>query len=319
MMKRIIIVVLIPLFFICFSCGPKTRTITPLSESDKSNIKKVAINIQVDEKLDANISTIKQRYWASALAGFDGSCDYGSCLLLIPILLAWIVTEETVRSHMDQGRENELNEDLSDLDMENIMAERIDEYFENTAAPYEADITGTQSPHILVEQGFDTILDISVEKLKLLLCPKRYVSGYIEEDQGGAGPLSSDDADYSPAISRWNILYSQYVVKGPTAANEFLFSSSTKLTEEEASLVKEAETLKPVILRYANNSVRAWITYKGKLISTKDGRVLWEREEVYYDPKCENVEEMQSDPELVLIMLTRAIGDIAVNVVNEIQ
>ena len=52
-------------------------------------------------------------------------------------------------------------------------------------------------------------------------------------------------------------------------------------------------SLKPVIEKYAHNSARTWITYKGKLISTKDKRILWEREVLYSDPKCENVEEMQ--------------------------
>jgi len=319
MTQKIITVICITLYFISASCSPKTRTITPLSESDRSSIKKVAINIKVYEDLDANISTIKQRYWTTALDDLSGSCEYGSCLLLIPIVLAWMVTEEAVRSNMDQDRENEFNEDLSDISMEKIMAERIDEYFEDTGVSFEAEITETQSPPILTEQGFDTILDVSVEKLKVLLCPKRIVYGYIDGDQGGVGPLSSDDIDYSLAISRWNTIYTQYVVKGPTAANEFLYSSSTGLTEKEDDLVKEAETLKPVIMRYAQNSARTWITYKSKLISTKDGRILWEREEVYFDPKCEIVEDMQENPELVVDMITRAIGDIAVNAVDAIQ
>lgn len=152
-----------------------------------------------------------------------------------------------------------------------------------------------------------------------MLCPKQIVLGYIEQRQGGVGPLSSDDAEYSATIARWNTIYSQYVVKGPTAANEFLYSSSNNVSESQSELVKEAESLKPVIEKYAHNSVRTWITYNGKLISTKDGRVLWEKEYLYYDPKCENVEDMQNDPEVVVNMLTRAIGGIAVNVVNEIQ
>jgi len=108
-------------------------------------------------------------------------------------------------------------------------------------------------------------------------------------------------------------------VKGPTAANEFPYSSSTGLSENQSELIEEAESLKPVIERYAHNCARTWITYKGKLISTKDGRVLWEKETLYHDPECENVEDMQVNPELVVDMLSRAIGDIAVNTVNDIQ
>jgi hypothetical protein len=305
------------------SCGPKTRTITPLSESDKSNIKKVAINIEVDEELDANISTIKQRYWTSALDSFSGSCDY-SCILLIPIVLAWIVTEETVRSTMDHGRESEFNEDISNINMEEVIAEQLDEYSQTIDVYFEAEMVETQSPSILAQQGFDTILDISVDDLRVQLCPKQYVAGYIEERQGGEGPLSSDDTAYSREISRWNAIYPEYILKANSAVNNFLYSADTQILSKEESehiskLEKEAQKLRPMIEKYAHNSARTWITYKGKLISISDGHVLWEWEALYFDPKCENVEEMQANSELVVDMLTRAIGDIAVNVVNEIQ
>ncbi len=55
------------------------------------------------------------------------------------------------------------------------------------------------------------------------------------------------------------------------------------------------------------------------MISTRNGRVVWEREEFYHDPKCEYVKDMQGNPELIVEMLTRSICDIAVNTVNEIQ
>ena len=70
---------------------------------------------------------------------------------------------------------------------------------------------------------------------------------------------------------------------------------------------------------YVSDSVWTWITFKGKIISTRDGRLLWETEELYYDPKCEYVEEMQNNPEIVVDMLTRSVHGIAVNTVNEIQ
>jgi len=196
MIGKLFTTIFLTLFLISASCGPKTRIITLLSESDRSKIKKVAIQININPELDARISTIKDRYWTSALDGISGSCEYGSCLLLIPIVLAWMVTEEAVRSNMDQERENEFNEDLSDINMEQIMAERLDEYFENTGATFEAEISKIQSAPILAQQGFDTILDISVDKLEVLLCPKRIVYGYIEGRQGGVGPLSSDDSNY---------------------------------------------------------------------------------------------------------------------------
>ena len=107
---------------------------------------------------------------------------------------------------------------------------------------------------------------------------------------------------------------------------ENLYGFSTRVTsgagaEETQELAREIIELSPKIeqLPRGGDSVRTWITFKGKMISTSTNRVIWDRDELYYDPKCEYVEDMQSNPELVVNMLTRAIGDIAVNVVNEIQ
>ncbi len=303
------------------SCGPKTRTITPLSKADRASIKNVAIHVQVDDELDAIISKMKGRFVD------PNSCTGGiECLLMIPIIIVAIIVEESIRSNIDNKKAEEFREDISDIKMDRLISERIDEYFETTDAPFEAEISEILNPSILVQQGFDSLLDITIEKLDVKLCPSQVVYGYIsnEEAKEGSGPLSSDDVEYRHTISRWNAIYRDYFWKTNNPTKQFLYSAdATRVSKEEAdeidSLVEEIEMLRPVVEEYTRDSVRTWITFKGKMISTRDGRVIWDREELYYDPKCENVEDMQSNPEVIVDMLTRAIHDIAVNTVNEIQ
>jgi len=306
-------VILLIVSLLAGSCAPKTRTIIPLSESDKSGIKKVAIHVQADEELKANISRMQQRY-------YDMFMNSGAAGWILPVLLVALVVEEYVRSNKDSRLADEFREDISEINIDKLLSERIDEYFERTDASFEAEISTIQSPPILAQQGFDTVLDIAIDNIEVKLCPKQFVFGSIGE-RAYLGPLSSDDAEYNEAITRWNEIYGQYTYSriGPTAANELLFSSATAISKKEAELLKELEILKPIIEKYVQYSVRTWITFKGRMISTKDSRVIWDREELYYDPKCERVEDMQNNPELVVSILTRAIGDMAVRTVNEIQ
>ncbi len=273
----------------------------------------MAIHVQADEELQANISKMQKRYYEI----FMNSEASG---LIAPFLLVAMVVEELRRSNIDSNYADEFGEDISEINIDTLLSEHIDDYFENTGASFEAEISKVQSPSILAQQGFDTVLDIAIENIEVKLCPKQLVSGFIGE-KPYLGPLSSDDTGYNEAITRWNEVYGQYTYSriGPSGVNELLFSSETAISNKQAELLKELETLKPIIERYVQYSVRTWIDLKGKMVSTRNGRVIWEREELYYDPKCEYVEDMQSNTELVVNMLTRAIGDITVNVVNEIQ
>jgi len=216
--------------------------------------------------------------------------------------------------------------------MNKLMAERIDTYFETTGAPFEAEISEIQSPSILAQQGFDKILDITIEKLDIKPCPRRVVLGYDddlrpiviqEKSRGGEGPPNYDD-EVDKIISRWNAIYPDYFWKTNKPTKEFLYSAdATRVSKEEADeidrLEEEIEKLRPVVEEYMSDYVRTWIYFKGKIISTGDSSVLWDREELYYDPICEKVEEMKSNPAILVDMMTRAIHDIAVNTVNEIQ
>lgn len=325
-MKRKLQFLFLIVLVLLVSCGPKTRTITPLSESDKSGIKKVAILVHADEELKVSISKMKLR-WYDGVATSSGE----GIILILPVLLVAIIVDQSVRSNIDNKKAEEFREDMSDIKMDSLLSERIDQYFETFGIGFEAEIVEIQNPSILAQQGFDTLLNITVEKFEVKLCPKPLVYGVSDQSpKEGSGPPSSDVIELQGAISRWNVVYPKYSRmttsrQTDNRSAENLYGIDTKKVSKEESeelgkLALEIMELSPVIAKYPiGDTVRTWITFKGKMISTRDGRVLWEREELHYDPKCERVEEMQSNPELVVDMLTRAIGDIAVNTVNEIQ
>ena len=60
------------------------------------------------------------------------------------------------------------------------------------------------------------------------------------------------------------------------------------------------------------------IILSGKMILTEDNSTIWEREEVYSDKQCNDLDIIKSQPELLVDILTRAIQNLAENTVNEI-
>ncbi len=324
--KLTLILIIISLF--TGSCGPKTRTITPLTDLEKSRIKKMAIHIQADEELEAHISRIKPRFYE----GMNTSSAGMGAVFMIPVILAAVLVEESVRSNIDTKHADEFGEDIEELDIDKLLSERVDEYFETSGANFDAEITVLQNTSVLAQKGYDTLLDITINKLEVKLCPKPYVYG-VAFGQKGEGPYSSEVIEIKDSISRWNDIHPKYdkkvsrkLYKNPNTKNLYSIDTEKNISiEQDADLIRiarELEELSPVIAKYnyrAGDSVRFWIDFKGQLISTSDNKVIWDREELYYDPKCEYVEDMQNNPELVVDMLIRAIHDIAVNTVNEIQ
>ncbi len=324
-----LIIFISSLITLCNSCATKTRTITPLTGLEKSRINKLAIHVKADEELEAYISRIKPRFYE----GMNTSSAGMGAVFMIPVILAAVIVEESVRSKIDTKHANEFGEDMEELDIDKLLSESLDEYFETSGADFDAEITVLQNTSVLAQKGYDTLLDITINKLEVKLCPKPYIYG-VAFGQEGEGPYSSEVAEIKDSISRWNEIHPKYdrkfsrkLYKNPNI-NKNLYSIDTEKNisiEQDEDLIRiarELEELSPVIAKYnyrAGDSVRFWIDFKGRLISTSDNKVIWDREELYYDPKCYYVEDMQNNPELVVNMLTKAIGDIAVNVVNEIQ
>lgn len=46
--------------------------------------------------------------------------------------------------------------------------------------------------------------------------------------------------------------------------------------------------------------------------------MIWERKELYYDPKCESVKDIQNNPEIIVDMITRSLNNMAANAVVQI-
>ena len=337
--KSELLIVIVCLMLV--SCGPKTRTIVPLSETDKSRIQKMAIYVQADEELKVSISKLKDRYYG---AGLSSHCQGLDCIFTLIIDVVWMAAEESTRSHIDSKHSEEYNEDISEVEMDRLLSKSIDEYLDTAQAGFEAEVLTYKSTSYLSDQGYDTLLDITVDKLEVKLCPNAFIAGVSYPNNEGEGPVSSDVLEVEHIIGKWNQIHTEnyqkaYVIhkenlgkveKPPSASLGTGNASTISGYEQRINVRVEYEKLnqkdtrlnelKPYIEKFrGGDSVRFWIKFKGQLIRTRDDVVIWDREELYYDPKCEYVEEMQNDPKIIVDMLTRAIGDIAVNTVNEIQ
>jgi len=228
---------------------------------------------------------------------------------------------------MDHSKESKFREDLSNINLNKLLSESIDKSFESANAGFKAEISEIQDPKVLAQKGYDSILDITLKKIEVNLCPRRVVYGYISPEKAiqGIGPLSSEQGEINNIIGKWNSLYPEYFKNlQKDAATNFLSDPSTikkskKETEKLEILDKEIAKIKPTIMEYvSSDQIRYWITFYGKIISTRDNKVIWEREELYYDPKCESVKNIQNNPEIMVDMITRSLSNMAVNAVVQI-
>jgi len=64
--------------------------------------------------------------------------------------------------------------------------------------------------------------------------------------------------------------------------------------------------------------VRTGIILFGRMILIEDKSTVWEREELYEDQNCYPLEDLKTQPDLLVDILTRAIHSLAVNTVNQI-
>jgi len=118
---------------------------------------------------------------------------------------------------------------------------------------------------------------------------------------------------------------------------QLLFSEDTlHFTQEE---LEEIERLKPLAQKIqweiikddilgveSGNSedlkrglVRTGIILFGRMNLIEDNSTVWEREELYEDQNCYPLEDLKTQPELLVDILTKAIHSLAENTVNEIM
>ncbi|NIU89126.1 MAG: hypothetical protein GWN56_18275, partial [Nitrosopumilaceae archaeon] len=248
------LLIILAITLMASSCASKmqTETITYLSESDRADIKKLAIYVESDEQLNVNLSTINDRIWVAMLED-SGNCDSIGCIFLPLLVGAVAIVEESVRSGMDHAKEKEFRKDLSDINLNNLLSKSIAKSFENLNSEIHAEITDTYDQKVLVRNGFDSVLHININKIEANKCPRQVVHGYINPDQAakGIGPISSDYDDSSEDISKWNEIYPEYnQMFQKDAANNLLSAPNTiKISNEEKEkrkkVDKEISPIKP--------------------------------------------------------------------------
>lgn len=326
--NKLIFLTIIIISFTTFSCATKmqTPTLTSLRESDRVKINNVAILVETDQKLDVNLSKSGNRFWVAMLQG-SGSCGDIGCIFLPFLVVATAIIEESVRSGMDHSKENEFRSDSSEIDITKSLSENIDKLLKSSNDGFSAVIVDSADPEQLAQRGYDSILHIKLNKIQLNRCPRQMVGGYIypEEAVKGLGPISSDTS-YDEVISKWNSIYPEYnEMIQKDAAHKFLYDTNTVLTSKEENeknkqMEKRVNAIKPTIDRYgSSHQLRIWIHYNAKITSLSDSKVLWEKEELYYDPECELVKDMKDNPDVVVDMFSRSLIDIATRITKEIN
>jgi len=275
--------------------------------------------------VEFSVSVEKEKgYWSAVLSDWgegimDHSAGYGG-MVGVPFFLLGIVgglTEYGIKSYIDEKHKGSLEAKLTQLHPNELLSDRLKHYLESSNAGFAAVISETDSRDSLKSNGFDTILVINMKEWQVTLCPMPYrpslLSGLgIKSPPRGIGPPSSDYLEDLELLEKWD----KYSHKQGTA-KEFLYGNDTvELKKEEE---EELEKIRPLVEKYSNDyKARNWIKSTGKLISIKDGTVIWEREEVYYDEKCEWLGDMESQPELFIDSFARSISALAQNTVNEV-
>jgi len=147
---------------------------------------------------------------------------------------------------------------------------------------------------MLEAEGFDTILEVNLKEFGLMLCDKNYL--FLEEYE---------------VLKEWG-KYEHKV----GSAGQFLYSVDAPNFKPEE--LEEIERLKPLVQRIYSEKINVWFKLSGRMILIDDDSTVWERQELYKDENCYRLEDLKTQPELLVDTLTRAIHSLAENTVNEI-
>ncbi len=168
------------ILLILSSCAPKSRTITPLSQSNLSKIKKIAVLVKADVEFSVSVEKEKG-YWSAVLSDWgegimDHSAGYGG-MVGVPFFLLGIVgglTEYGIKSYIDEKHKGSLEAKLTQLHPNELLSDRLKHYLESSNAGFTAVISETDSRDSLRSNGFDTILVINMKEWQVTLCPMPY-------------------------------------------------------------------------------------------------------------------------------------------------
>ena len=291
----VLFITFLSLLLILSSCA-KTRTITPLTQSNRSNVNKIAIFVEADEEFNVSVSREKN-YSVGILSGVDAGMGG---VFLIPLVIVWGLTEYVIRRHIDEKHEESLEAKLTHFHPGELMTEKLQNYLELSNAGFTAEIPEVNSPSMLKAEGFDTILEVTLKEWGLTLCPI----------------ASSPDLDPEEReiLTQWG----KYALK--VSSGQFLYSEDAPHFKQEE--LEEIERLKPVVKRIYkriySDKVNVWFKLSGRMILIDDNSTVWERVEFYKDDNFYPLEDLKTQPELLVDILSRAIHSLAENTVNEI-
>jgi len=298
------------ILLILSSCA-KTRTITPITQSNRSKIKKIAILVEADDEFSISVSKEKRRFYSLILelgcrSGASGGSGYAAagaavfCGFAAVATLIGAAIEEPIRSHIDEKHEEVLEAKLTHFHPGELMTEKLKNYLELSNAGFTAEIPEVNSPSILKAKGFDSVLEVNLKEWGLTLCPI----------------ASSPDLDPEEReiLTQWG----KYALK--VSSGQFLYSEDALNFKQEE--LEEIERLKPVVKRIYkriySDKVNVWFKLSGRMILIDDNSTVWERVEFYKDDNCYPLEDLKTQPELLVDILSRAIHNLAENTVNEI-
>jgi hypothetical protein len=309
--KTLVLVFMIATLITTSCATTKTKTKTPLTQSNRSTIKKIAILVEADNDFSVSIEKRRRNIFAEMATG-----GIINILLLIPATIV-----ELDKYHDDKKHEEALESELVQFSPDEVMSDRLKDYLASSNAGFAAEVTEVKSPDVLKANGFDTILEVNLRGFELepcLLPPSE--EKYLNEEHSR---LSEKRDDLERKLMQaeggdQRYLYSKDASRPNKDAQEIL-DEMEALNLKIVPMAQTLEALKQAEVKVSSRSpVNVWIKLSGRIISVDDNSTVWEREELYKHDFCHPLENLKTQPELLVEILTEAIQNLAENTVNEI-
>ncbi len=126
---------LLSILIILSSCA-KTRTLDPLTQSEQSKIKKIAILVEADEEFSVSVEKEKRYLSEDVVSEIIELEPFSGVLLIVGGLI-----EYGIKSHVDEKHEEILEPKLIQFQPNEIMSDRLRDYLELTNAGFTAEIS----------------------------------------------------------------------------------------------------------------------------------------------------------------------------------
>jgi hypothetical protein len=317
--KTLVLVFMFATLITAHCATTKTKTKTPLTQSNRSKIKKIAIFVEADKDLNVSIEKYRRNIWGEMASNMTGSDPLSFLVGLALMIPATVV--EIDKYQDDKKHEEALESELVQFRPDEVMSDRLKDYLASSNAGFAAEVTEVKSPDVLKANGFDTILEVNLRGFEVEPCLLRpSEEKYLNEEHER---LSEQRDDLERKLMQaeggdQRYLYSKDASHPNKDAQEIL-DEMEALNLKIAPMAQTLQALKQAEVKLPSRfSVNVWIKLSGRMISVDDDKIVWEREELYKDDFCHPLEDLKTQPELLVDILTEAIQNLAQNTVNEI-